>query len=102
MECQPFHDPTTGLANRILSADRLGHALNRRQRAPYDIGVLFIDLDHVKVVNDTLGHPAGDALLLEAARRIASEVRNTDTVRSATPIDGSRTLSAKSAREVRW
>jgi len=95
LECQPFHDPTTGLANRILCADRLGHALNRRQRAPYDIGVLFIDLDHVKVVNDTLGHPAGDALLLEAARRIASEVRNTDTVRSATPIDGSRTLSAK-------
>jgi diguanylate cyclase (GGDEF)-like protein/PAS domain S-box-containing protein len=77
---QAFHDPMTGLANRVLFTERLTHALTRRERGPVDIGVLFIDLDHFKIINDTLGHSAGDELLRQAARRIESEVRSADTV----------------------
>ncbi len=77
---QAFHDPMTGLANRVLFTDRVTHALARRERGPVDIGVLFIDLDHFKIVNDTLGHAAGDDLLRQVARRIEGEVRSADTV----------------------
>ncbi|MEN9510146.1 MAG: hypothetical protein RLZZ621_2709 [Gemmatimonadota bacterium] len=80
LEWQAFHDPMTGLANRVLFADRVAHALSRRERAESNIGVLFIDLDHFKAVNDTFGHQAGDAVLREAARRIQHEVRSSDTV----------------------
>jgi diguanylate cyclase (GGDEF)-like protein/PAS domain S-box-containing protein len=77
---QAFHDPLTKLANRMLFSDRVAHALARRQRHGHDLGVLFIDLDRFKTVNDTLGHHAGDDLLKEAARRIVQEVRAADTV----------------------
>jgi diguanylate cyclase (GGDEF)-like protein/PAS domain S-box-containing protein len=80
LEWQAFHDPMTGLANRVLFADRVGHALTRRSRVASELGVLYIDLDHFKSVNDTLGHAAGDALLHEAARRIQGAVRAVDTV----------------------
>jgi diguanylate cyclase (GGDEF)-like protein/PAS domain S-box-containing protein len=73
-----FHDPLTGLANRALFVDRLEHAL----AAGVDgaaAAVLFIDLDDFKTVNDSLGHDAGDELLVLAARRIASMLRPSDT-----------------------
>jgi diguanylate cyclase (GGDEF)-like protein/PAS domain S-box-containing protein len=77
---QAFHDTLTGLANRALFEDRLGQALARRARgATGAVGVIFIDLDDFKGVNDTLGHQAGDELLSMAARRIVACLRPTDT-----------------------
>ncbi|MHB1224566.1 MAG: sensor domain-containing protein, partial [Gemmatimonadaceae bacterium] len=77
---QAFHDPLTDLANRALFLDRVGHALARRTRHPTPLAVLFIDLDDFKKVNDSLGHPAGDRLLVVAAERLSICVRGSDTV----------------------
>jgi len=77
---QAFHDPVTGLANRALFADRVGHALRATVRKGALIAVMFIDLDDFKTVNDSLGHQAGDAVLIEVARRLAATVRPADTV----------------------
>jgi diguanylate cyclase (GGDEF)-like protein/PAS domain S-box-containing protein len=74
------HDPLTGLANRILLRDRLEHALARSQREGGQTGVLFIDLDNFKQVNDAHGHAAGDAVLAELGRRLMATVRPADTV----------------------
>ena len=76
---QAFHDPLTGLANRALFADRIGHALASSRR-PTPLILLLADLDDFKAVNDTLGHPAGDALLIGVAERLRSVVRPEDTV----------------------
>ena len=77
---QSFHDSLTGLPNRLLLLDRLGQATVQRERQRAQVAVLFLDLDHFKEVNDTLGHAAGDRLLQVVAERLAASVREGDTV----------------------
>ena len=77
---QANFDALTGLANRHLFADRLAHALTGARRKQFQVGVMFIDLDRFKWINDTLGHDAGDTLLVEAALRLQGCVREEDTV----------------------
>ncbi|MFA7399679.1 MAG: diguanylate cyclase [Sideroxydans sp.] len=74
------HDGLTGLPNRILFYDRLNQAIARARRDKESVAVLFLDLDGFKKINDTMGHAIGDALLTEAAKRIQSCVRESDTV----------------------
>ena len=75
-----FHDPLTGLPNRRLLYDRLSQALATSRRSGLFGGLLFIDLDNFKPLNDTYGHEVGDLLLIEVARRLNSCVREMDTV----------------------
>jgi diguanylate cyclase (GGDEF)-like protein/PAS domain S-box-containing protein len=74
---QAFHDPLTRLANRSLFRERVEHALDRRRAS--NLAVLFIDLDNFKTINDSLGHAAGDHVLVETAHRIRSTLRPEDT-----------------------
>jgi diguanylate cyclase (GGDEF)-like protein/PAS domain S-box-containing protein len=74
---QAFHDPLTRLANRSLFRERVEHALDRRNST--DTAVLFIDLDNFKTINDSLGHAAGDHVLVETAHRVRSSLRTEDT-----------------------
>lgn len=75
-----LHDPLTGVANRVLLLDRLEWALTTRRTGPPRVGALFVDIDGFKTVNDRWGHAVGDAVLVEAAGRIASVLRPADTV----------------------
>jgi diguanylate cyclase (GGDEF)-like protein/PAS domain S-box-containing protein len=77
---QQLHDPLTGLPNRALVVDRLGHAVNRVKRQQTTVAVLLFDLDRFKVVNDSLGHRAGDDLLVMAADRVRRTLRPGDTL----------------------
>jgi diguanylate cyclase (GGDEF)-like protein len=74
------YDPLTHLPNRTLYFDRLSQAISYADRAKESVAVLFIDLDHFKDVNDTLGHRTGDILLVEVAKRMGTVVRGCDTV----------------------
>ena len=77
---QANFDPLTQLPNRRMFLDRLAHDILKSQREGLRLAILFIDLDHFKEVNDTLGHQQGDVLLVDAARRISHCVRKSDTV----------------------
>jgi len=77
---QANYDSLTGLPNRNMFYDRLSHDIKNASRARKRLAVLFIDLDRFKEVNDSLGHSVGDALLVEAAKRLNGCVRETDTV----------------------
>jgi len=77
---QAFYDTLTGLANRALFLDRLLHAMEIGDRDADPVAVLFLDLDDFKTVNDSLGHPAGDRLLIAVAERLRSATRPGDTV----------------------
>ncbi|HWA39095.1 MAG TPA: EAL domain-containing protein [Burkholderiales bacterium] len=74
------HDVLTGLPNRLLFQDRVGQAITQAQRTRSKVAVLFIDLDHFKHINDSLGHPVGDRLLQDVAGRLQRCVREGDSV----------------------
>jgi len=73
-------DPLTGLANRTLLKDRVDHDLSQAKRQHQPLTLMFLDLDHFKNINDSLGHHIGDLLLVEVGRRISAVVREQDTV----------------------
>lgn len=79
LEHYAFYDTLTGLPNRALLLDRLRHSLSRVQREEKLVGVLFVDLDGFKIINDTLGHSAGDLVLQNVAQRLESNLRSGDT-----------------------
>jgi diguanylate cyclase (GGDEF)-like protein len=77
---QAMHDGLTGLPNRTLLRDRLDHALASAQRSGDGVALVFLDVDHFKTINDSLGHAAGDDVIIELARRLQKTVRPGDTV----------------------
>jgi diguanylate cyclase (GGDEF)-like protein/PAS domain S-box-containing protein len=77
---QALFDPLTGLPNRRMLRDRLEQEIKKSRRDGHPLAILFLDLDHFKEVNDTLGHDRGDLLLIEAAQRIQACLRASDTV----------------------
>ena len=76
---QAFHDPLTHLANRVLVRYRLEHALQQRSLRKDSVAIIFIDLDNFKYINDSLGHSAGDELLVALAARLRNSLRSGDT-----------------------
>jgi len=80
LEYQAYYDALTGLPNRLLFRDRVVNAIAQAQRNLRGVAVMYLDLDHFKLVNDSLGHSLGDALLSEVAARLQSCVRASDTI----------------------
>ena len=80
IEFLAHHDPLTGLPNRLLFRDRMEHVLAKAGRAQSRIAMLFLDLDRFKSINDSLGHPVGDALLRGVVERLKACVRESDTI----------------------
>ena len=80
LQHQAFHDELTGLANRALFLDRLGHALDLAGRNQRPVSVVFVDLDGFKAVNDSFGHAVGDALLIRVAERLRGALSPADTL----------------------
>ncbi|HWX45416.1 MAG TPA: EAL domain-containing protein [Solirubrobacteraceae bacterium] len=76
---QAFHDPVTNLPNRALFVERVRHAIGRARREGSGLGVVFLDIDDFKTINDSLGHGAGDAALMDVAKRLANSIRSSDT-----------------------
>ena len=75
-----YHDSLTGLPNRMLFMDRIDQAISRAQREQEQFALLFIDIDHFKVINDSMGHAAGDQLLNVISQRLCEMLRKSDTV----------------------
>ena len=80
MARRALHDVLTGLPNRALLTDRLSHDLPGSRRRGTELSVMFVDIDHFKMINDSLGHRTGDQLLIQAAERISGAIRTVDTV----------------------
>jgi diguanylate cyclase (GGDEF)-like protein len=80
LEYQATHDNLTGLPNRLLLLDRIEHAITKVVRHNNVGGLIFIDLDNFKTINDTMGHDVGDVLLIEVAKKLKYVIRNEDTV----------------------
>ncbi|MGH9419057.1 MAG: diguanylate cyclase domain-containing protein, partial [Thermoanaerobaculia bacterium] len=80
LEYQAYYDALTGLPNRLLFRDRVIYALAQARRNRRGVAVLYLDLDHFKLVNDSLGHSLGDGLLTEVAARLQGCVRASDTI----------------------
>jgi diguanylate cyclase (GGDEF)-like protein len=77
---QAHHDALTGLPNRVLFNDRLEHGIEQAKRHKTDIALFFIDLDHFKQINDSLGHPIGDRVLVVVTERLKAKIRKEDTL----------------------
>jgi diguanylate cyclase (GGDEF)-like protein/PAS domain S-box-containing protein len=76
---QAFHDPVTNLPNRALFVERVRHAIGRARREGRGLGVVFLDIDDFKTINDSLGHGAGDTALMDVAKRLSASIRSSDT-----------------------
>ncbi|HWD70282.1 MAG TPA: EAL domain-containing protein [Solirubrobacteraceae bacterium] len=79
-EFQALHDPLTGLPNRVLFSERIGHAILQAERQKKKLAVALIDLDRFKEINDSLGHSAGDHLLISVGKQMVDALRASDTV----------------------
>jgi PAS domain S-box-containing protein len=98
LQDQTLHDPLTGLPNRFLFHDRLHQTIEIARRSESPVGVLYIDLDHFKAVNDSFGHDFADVLLPQTARRMQQTMRASDTLGRLAGMSSQRCFR----RPMRW